>query len=95
MKTDLQVGSSVSAQELFALELIQGIWQMYQVGLGELKDDGLVVELPGRITVIFPKEGDKDILLGEVRLVYGKVENIDTLGKYSQIDLRFKNPVLR
>jgi len=95
MKTDLQVGSSVSAQELFALELIQGIWQMYQVGLGELKDDGLVVELPGRITVIFPKEGGKDILLGEVRLVYGKVENIDTLGKYSQIDLRFKNPVLR
>lgn len=93
--TNLQIGSNVSARELFALELIQGIWQMYQVSFGELGDNGLVVELPGGITVTLPQEGDKEILLGKVRLVYEKIENMDTFGKYSQIDLRFKNPVLR
>jgi len=95
MNTNLQAGGNVSAREYFALELMQGIWQMYQVSLGEIKDDSLVVELPGGVTVTFPREGNKEVLLGEVRLVYGKVESMGTASKYSQIDLRFKNPVLR
>jgi hypothetical protein len=92
---DLQVGNKVSDQEFFDLELMQGIWQMYLVSLGEIQDNSLVVELPAGVTVILPQEGDKEILLGEVRLVYEKVESTNVANKYSQIDLRFKNPVLR
>ena len=93
--TQISVGGHVSDRELFALKLLQGLFEMYQVDKGEIADDSLTVELPGPITVIFPLSGDIQVLLGETRLTYGKVETTDLAGKYRQIDLRFRNPVLR
>jgi hypothetical protein len=55
----------------------------------------LLVELPGQIRVIFPLEGDSDILLGGLRLIYSKIKEDGNLAGYSQIDMRYKNPVLR
>jgi hypothetical protein len=92
---DIVVGEVVDGREFFALELMRGIWQMYQVGQGAIQDESLVVELPGSIRVILPLDGDSQVLLGELRIVYGKIVSPDLAGKYSQIDLRFKNPVLR
>jgi hypothetical protein len=92
---EIKIGDTVSKQEIFALELMRGIWQMYQVGMGEIQAESLVVELPGSIRVILPLDGDLQVLLGEIRLVYGKIEDPNSEDKYSEIDLRFKNPVLR
>ena len=88
------IGESISSPDLFALGLMNGIFDMYQVSAGEIVDDRLVVELPGQIRVILPLEGDKDVLLGSLRLIYTKIRSEEGLG-YSEIDLRFKNPVLR
>lgn len=69
---------------------------MYGVQKGEITDSGLVIELPGSIRVIFPLDApDPRVLLGSLRLVYSKITSGDMVGKYSEIDLRFKNPVLR
>jgi hypothetical protein len=68
---------------------------MYQVRDFTVQDDSLLVELPGQIRVIFPLDGDSQILLGSLRLIYSKIQNEGNPEKYSQIDLRFKNPVLR
>jgi hypothetical protein len=68
---------------------------MYQVGQSSIQDGSLLVELPGQIRVIFPLEGDSEILLGSLRLIYSKVREDGNLAGYSQIDLRFTNPVLR
>jgi hypothetical protein len=95
LSKDITIGAKVERREFFALELMRGIWQMYQVVTGEVQDESLVVELPGSIRVILPLDGDLQVLLGELRLVYGKIASPDLAGKYSQIDLRFKNPVLR
>ncbi|HTK03622.1 MAG TPA: hypothetical protein VL401_02525 [Alphaproteobacteria bacterium] len=84
-----KVGEIVDQKHLFALNLMQGVNQMYQIDNGKIEDDSLVVELPPSIKVIFPLSGDSQILLGSLRLVYSKV------GEYHEIDLRFKNPVLR
>lgn len=92
---NLKVGDQVSDKELFALKLMQGVWEMYQVRSGEIQDNNLIIGLQGGVTVIFPQDGDTNVILGTLRLVYGKIESPDYLGKYSQIDLRFKNPVLR
>lgn len=73
---------------LFALALMEGIFSMYQVNRGEIFNDSLVVELPTHVRVIFPLEGDRDILLGTLRLIYSEVTD-------KEIDLRFKNPILR
>lgn len=89
------VGQKVSDKDIFALNLANGVYQMYQVRDFTVQDDSLLVELPGQIRVIFPLDGDSQILLGSLRLIYSKIQNEGNPEKYSQIDLRFKNPVLR
>lgn len=80
---------------LFALNLILGVYQMYQVGYGTITNDALVVDMPTGVRVIFPlRSEDAEILLGGLRLIYAKVTT-DYPGVYSQIDMRYKNPVLR
>lgn len=89
-----EVGSDVSGENLLALKLVAGVFAMYQVQEGEIRNASLVVELPGSLRVIFPLEGDAEIMLGSLRLIYTKIQN-DYAGRFSEIDLRFKNPVLR
>jgi cell division septal protein FtsQ len=79
---------------IFALKLILGVYQMYQVGYGTITNDALVVDIPHGLRVIFPLEGDSEVLLGGLRLIYAKITT-DYLGTYSQIDMRYKNPVLK
>lgn len=80
---------------LFALNLILRIYQMYQVGYGTITNDALVVDMPTGVRVIFPlRSEDSEVLLGGLRLIYAKVTT-DYPGVYSQIDMRYKNPVLR
>lgn len=87
-------GEKVSDSELFSLKIIRGIYEMYQVQVGKMDAD-LVVELPKEVTVIFPIEGDSDVLLGALRLIYTKIQNQALEKKYKEIDLRFNAPVLR
>lgn len=88
-------GERISENDLFALKLIEGINQMYQVSSGTIQNDTLVVDMPLGIRVILPLSGyDTQVLLGSLRLIYTKATT-DYIGVYSQIDMRFKNPVLR
>lgn len=93
------VGEKIDDREMLALNLIRGVFNMYQVSLGEVKNDTLTVALPGQLTVIFPLGGssenyDVSYYLGLLRLILSKIES-ESPGKYYEIDLRFKNPVLR
>lgn len=92
---NLKTGTFVDEKTLFALKIIGGVYEMYQIDNGEIQNNSLLVELPSRFTVTFPLEGDTQVLLGELRLVYARAQNSADLASYSQIDLRFKNPVLR
>ncbi|MFI5241204.1 MAG: hypothetical protein ACHQUA_02090, partial [Microgenomates group bacterium] len=90
-----KTGYKISSEDLFSLNLIGGVFEMYQKNSGEIREGSLVVELPGPINVIFPiGEGDKDLLLGSLRLIYSKIQE-EGLTNYHEIDLRFRNPVLR
>lgn len=89
-------GENVDANTLSALKIINGVFEMYQVQSGESDGSSLTVDLTGPVRVIFPLgENDPLVLLGALRLIYTRVTTGDLAGKYSQIDLRFKNPVLR
>lgn len=85
----ITIGESVSAKQLFSLDLISSMYYYYQVKKGIMAEDGLEVRLPDGVAVIFPLEGDRDVLLGSLRVVLSKIERVST------IDLRFKNPVLK
>lgn len=89
------VGEKTTDKDLAALKIIEGVYSMYQVQKGTIMEESLTVELPSQIRVIFPLGTyDRDVLLGELRLIYSKIETEEG-GKYKEIDLRFKNPVLR
>ncbi|MDP3994440.1 MAG: hypothetical protein Q8P91_01235 [bacterium] len=85
----IAVGESVNAKQLFSLDLVSSMYYYYQVKKGIMIEDRLEVRMPGGATVIFPLEGDRDVLLGSLRVVLSKIERVST------IDLRFKNPVLK
>ncbi len=88
-------GERVTDEELFALRIITGVFQMYQIRTGEMSVNSLVVEFLPQIKVIFPLYGDSDVLLGSLRLIYSKISEPGQVGKFSEIDLRFKNVVIR
>lgn len=89
IRNNYNVGDKVEEKDMFSLKLMQGVFTMYGVREGKITSQGLEVELPGPVRVIFPLEGEKDVLLGSLRLIYTKAQDI------SQIDLRFANPILR
>ena len=88
------VGENVGEPYLFPLNIMGGVFNMYQAQIGEIKDGSLLVELPSSLKVRFPLSGDVDYYLGALRLIVSKIET-ESPGKYREIDLRFKNPVLR
>ncbi|MFZ5933056.1 MAG: hypothetical protein ACOYT7_03220 [Patescibacteria group bacterium] len=95
------VGERVSDKIFFGLNLVYDLFLQYQLREGKIKDSLLVVDsLEGR-RVIFPLAGDREILLGALRLIIGRLNDkskdtrIVNGASVSEIDLRFKNPVLR
>lgn len=95
------VGETVSNRTFFALEILYGMFSSYQVREGIIEEESLVIELSEGPRVIFPLEGEKEILLGSLRLVLSKLNNdeqdskIENVSGKSIIDLRFKNPVIK
>jgi len=90
------VGEKISDESLFALELISGLSKMYQVNTGTIDGETLLVDIPGSIRVIFPLvDADRDYLLGSLKLIYSNIRDDNGRLLYSQIDLRYKNPVLK
>lgn len=90
------VGQNVGEKYLLALKLIDGVNKMYQTGSGVIETDTLLVDLPPKIRVIFPLAGySREMLLGSLRLVYSNIQSGENGNTYSQIDLRYRNPVLR
>lgn len=92
------VGEKVSKRELFALNLVSDLYYFYQVKEGDMFEDRLEIYLNDGVKVIFPLEGDRNIMLGGLKVILSRL-NQDVkdsrIKKVSEIDLRFKNPVLK
>lgn len=89
-------GERVNDKDFFALQLTDGVYKMYQIGSSTIEGDTLLVDLTGPIRVLFPLVGaDRELLLGSLRLIYSNIQSGENKALYSQIDLRYRNPVLR
>jgi hypothetical protein len=99
VKTDR--GLQIPEGQLFALQLLNDISRVNKIEKAELNDDSLVIELQDDLNVIFPLEGDRQVLIGSLILIYNDLKSgtdtkLNTLGKkIDTIDLRFKNPILK
>ena len=94
-------GEEVSGSHRFALNILLELFYLYSVSSGNIQDDSLVVKLNGGERVIFPLEGDEETLVGSLQLVISNLKQedkdsrIDSAGYDIEIDLRYKNPVIR
>ena len=70
-----KAGQNIGDSDLFALNLALGVSQMYQINESVVQDGSLLVELPGQFRVLFPLEGDTQVLLGSLRLIYSKIQS--------------------
>lgn len=95
------VGEKVDSQESVALEIINLFYNSYFVKKGKLINDSLETYLPDGKKVIFPLDRDTSVLFGSLKLIIDilnsetKEPKIENNLPVREIDLRFKNPVLR
>jgi len=89
-------------EEPFARELFRALFRYYGLREGRLTHQGLEVQLDGGVLVIFPKNGDIDILLGSLSIVLSRLNTLSenptmnsTGRNFRELDLRFSRPVLR
>lgn len=90
-------GEKVHDKYIFSLDLTYRLFSSYQIKDTEFSNDTLIAMMPEGIKVIFPTEGDKDVLMGALSMIMSRLNESVKESKIdiSQIDLRFKNPVLK
>ena len=95
---NLVIGEKIGEKDKFALSIINGLAYLYSINSGNIINDELKVISSEGIIIRFPLEGDKDVLLGSLRLIFSRL-NDETKGirieDTKEIDLRFKNALLR
>ena len=91
------VGETAKPSQIFALNIMYEVFSAYESQMGKIKNTSLVIATNDGLTVIFPLEGDRDAILGSLALVLAKLKESpkDSRMNVREIDLRFKNPVIR
>jgi len=94
-------GENVEDETRFSLDLIYELSSLYVYNEARLTNDGIAVKLVDGPNVILPTSGDKEILLGSLNMILrrlnreGQDSRIENSVGVKEIDLRFKNPILR
>lgn len=92
------IGETISDEELFALRLMRDIFLLYQIRQGEIEDGAFYIKLADEKSVVFPLQGDREVLISSINLILSRWRDLgpdfDPSG-VSEIDLRFRNPVIR
>ena len=95
---ELEIGKEISEREKFAVEILNNLSFLYTINEGQLEKGSLKFVSQEGVNIIFPTEGDVSFLVGSLRLIFSRL-NDETEGirmnEIREIDLRYKNPVLR
>lgn len=96
--SELEVGKVIGEKQKFAIEILNHMSFLYSINEGRIEKNNLKFVTNDGINVIFPSEGDVNLLIGSARLIFSRL-NDETEGirmnEIREIDLRYKNPVLR
>lgn len=100
--TDLpQIGQTVNEEQLFALSLVYDVYSSFRIKNSHISKDSLEFEYEDGIKVIAPLSGDREVLVGSLNLIKSQLNSIvqdsriESERNISEIDLRYKNPILR
>lgn len=97
-------GQTISDKDKFAIKLLEKTRIINTVSSAEIKNNILEVIIENGILVKFPVVGDIDVLVGSLRLIFSRLneqtqgtrmKDTATVLDVKEIDLRFKNAILR
>ncbi|MFZ3301281.1 MAG: hypothetical protein WA152_01035 [Microgenomates group bacterium] len=95
---NLEVGKQIGEKEMFAIKVLSYMSFLFSINEGIIEKNDLRFVNSDGVNIIFPTEGDIDLLVGSIRLIFSRL-NDETEGirmnEIREIDLRYKNPVLR
>ncbi len=95
---ELKVGNSISENQKFAIEILNNMTFLYSINEGQIEKNSLRFKNTEGVTIIFPTEGDVNLLIGSLRLTISRLNDEAEgirMNEIAEIDLRYKNPVLR
>lgn len=93
-----KIADNISSGDKFALEILEKVVWLYSIREGVIEREQLKIKLEKGILVRFPLEGDVDVLVGSLRLIFSRLNDTTNgirIEDISEIDLRFKNALLR
>lgn len=96
-----KLGDRLSVRDYFNETLLYKMRDISGIGNIYLEQNNLVVEYKGSIKLLFPKEGDTDVLAGKAYYTVSQFDKIEKyiieIGNYSisEIDFRFNDPVVK
>ncbi|MEK7497673.1 MAG: hypothetical protein AAB656_02025 [Patescibacteria group bacterium] len=91
---EFKIRDKVPGNIVFAASIAYEVFRQYQIRLVILNKDSIEVVIKGT-KVYFPTEGDIDELLGAMNLILSRLNNGDISFRMREVDLRYKNPVVR
>lgn len=92
------IGQRLDEDVVFALNVLKGINWLYSIDEINVKENELEFKYDNQILVRLPKTGDIDFILGSIRLIFSRLNDNKEgirINNIKELDLRFKNPVLR
>lgn len=84
----------LSARHTLAAKILHGLFSLYEVKVARVLTDSLEADITTSTKVIFPLEGDGEVLLGSLNLIFSRLNTTQENSRI-EIDLRYKNPVIR
>jgi cell division protein FtsQ len=94
---DLSLGGRLDDNHLFALKLIEKISFLYTIVSNTIENNELKILTTEKL-VRLPLEGDVDLLVGSLRLIFSRLNEASQgirMEDVAEIDLRFQSPILR
>jgi hypothetical protein len=99
---DTKIGEKVNNELKFVSSLQNDLYTIYGNKLSYLEKGVFKAQINGGINVIFPNYGDRDLLIGSLRIILSRLNRNEEAFRIRNessvvktIDLRFKNPVIK
>lgn len=92
---DFNLGESLPDSLSFASNIERQMYALYGVKLATVYNDKIEVKLSSGPKVLFPLEGEIDVLMGSLNLILSRLNNASGEIRIGEVDLRYKNPVIR
>jgi len=94
----LKIGDTIDSKYKFALQILDNLNYLYAINSGLIENNLFKIKNSEGITVILPLDGDTSFYIGSIRLIFSRLNKAEEgirMDEVKEIDLRFKNPVIR